>query len=153
MQAVRALSSMRRVSQRVLRRSRSVKAAASLVKRCGESKRLFSWSVVGASRPRAAPRSQLLLGVVQQARSHQRAGPLAAVPSSATRPLMRRRNPFEFCRRWGMLHRMASSSSKVALALMRCVAGVKSPVAHIASVPQPNPSVKRTPDGAAYLQR
>jgi hypothetical protein len=155
--AVRALSSMRRVEPSVLHASRSGKAAASLVNRCGESHRSFIWSVVGASRRRAAPRGQSLLGGARVPRLGRCAWPLAAVPRAA-RPLPgRRKTHFEFCHCWCMLRRMANLSSKVALAVMRCVAGVKSPVAQLACVPQPNHSVKRTapgvPGSAAYLKR
>jgi hypothetical protein len=157
MLAMRALSSMRRVESSVLHTSRSGSAAASLVKRCGESKRCIIWSMVGASRLRAAPRSQSLLGGARVPRLRQRAWPLAAVPRAARSLPGRRKIRSEFCHRWCMLRRMANPSSKVALAVMRCVAGVKSPVAQLASVPQPNHSVKRTAPGvpvsAAYLKR
>jgi hypothetical protein len=157
MLALQASSSSRRVKQRVPQGSRSGKLGASVVKRCGQSRRSFIWSWVGAPRPRAAPRSQSLLGAVRVPRLGQRAWPLSLVPRSA-RPLpMRRKILPVFLRRWCMLRRMANSSSKVALAVMRCVAGVKSPVAQLASVPQPNHSVKRTapgvPGSAAYLKR
>jgi hypothetical protein len=145
MPAVRALSSMRRVAPSVLRTSRSGRAASSLVKRRGESRPFFSLSVVGASRPRAAPRSQSLLGAVRAPRLRQRAWPLAAVPSSATPLLMCRKIRFEFCHRWCMLRRMANSTLGVApAAVMRRSAGLRSQVAQVASIPQPNHSVKRT---------
>jgi hypothetical protein len=157
MLAVRALSSMRRVEPVVLHTSQFGKSPARLVKRCGESQRCFIWSMVGTSRRRAAPRSQSLLGGARVPRLHQRAWPLSHVPRSA-RPLpMRRKVLPVFLSRWCMLRRMANSSSKVALAVMRCVAGVKVPVARMAAVPQPNHSVKRTapgvPGSAAYLKR
>ena len=158
MLAVRALSSMRRVEPSVLRTSRSGKAAASLVKRCGESQRSFIWSMVGASRRRAAPRSQSLLGGARVPRLRQRAWPIAAVPRAA-RPLPGRRKIHpESCHRWCMFRRMANPSFAVALAVhMQRLAGVRAPVAHMASVPQPNPSVKRiapgVPGSAAYLKR
>jgi hypothetical protein len=158
MQAVPALSSMRRVESSVLHTSRSGKAAASLVKRCGESQRSFIWSMVGASRPRAAPRSQSLLGCARVPRLRQRAWPLAAVPWR-TKPLPRRRKIHpEFCHRWCMLHCMANPSLAVALVpLMQRLAGVKAQAAQMASLPQPNLSVKRTAPGvpwaAAYLKR
>jgi hypothetical protein len=149
MQAMRELSSPRQVKQRVPQTSRSGRAVACFVELCGQSQRSFSQSVVGASRPRAAPRSQLFLGGVRAQGLGQRAWPLALASRPAELLPMRRRIPFEFCRRSCMLHHVASSSSKVALAVMRCVAGVSAPAVHIATVPQPNPSFKRTPDGAA----
>ena len=111
----------------------------------------FIWSMVGASRRRAAPRSQSLLGGARVPRLRQRAWPLAAVPRAA-RPLPRRRKIHpEFCHRWCMLRRMANPSFAVALAaLMQRLAGVKAPVAHMASVPQPNHSVKRTRPGYGF---
>jgi hypothetical protein len=157
MLAVRALSSMRRVEPSVLHTSQSGKSTASLVERCGQSQRSFIWSMVGASRRRAAPRSQSLLCGARVPRLCQRAWPPATVPRPAKPLPMRRKSHFEFCHRWCMLRRMANSSSKVALAVMRSVAGVESPVAQLASAPQSNHSVKRTapgvPGSAAYLKR
>jgi hypothetical protein len=158
MQAVRALLSMRRVEPSVLRTSRSGRAAASLVKRCGESQRCFIWSVVGASRPRAAPRSQWLLGAARRPRLGQRTWPLSPVPRSAMPLPMRRKIHLMFRRRWCMLRRMAKSTrSAAAASVLRRLVAVKSPVAHLASDSQPNPSVKRTapgvPGSAAYLKR
>jgi hypothetical protein len=158
MQALRALSSSCQFKRRVLLTSRSGRAAASFVERCGKPKRPFIWSVVGASRPRAAPRSQWLLGAVRQPRLSQRTWPFSLVPRSATPLPMRKKVPFEFCHRWCMLRRMANSPRSVAAAsVLRRLVGVKSSVAHLASGPQPNHSVKRTapgvPGSAAYLKR
>jgi hypothetical protein len=158
MQALRALSSMRRVGPSVLHTSRSGKSATSLVKRCSESKRSFIWSMVGASRPRAAPRSQWLLGSVRQPRLGRRTWPLSLVPRSAMPLPIRRKIHLVFRRRWCMLRRMAKSTRLAAAAsVLRRLVGVKSPLAHLASGPQPNHSVKRTAPGvpwaAAYLKR
>jgi hypothetical protein len=148
MLAMRALSSMRRVEPRVLHTSRSGKAAASLVGRCGESQRCFIWSMVGASRRRAAPRSQALLGGARVPRLRRCAWPLAAVPRTAKPLPGRRKIHFEFCHRWCMLRSMANQSFAVApVAPMQRLAGVKASVAHVASAPQPNPSFKRTSTG------
>jgi hypothetical protein len=158
MQAVRASSSSRQIKQRIPHTSRSVKSSTSLVKHRGESRPCFSQSVVGASRPRAAPRSQLLLRAVRASRLRQCAGPLASEPRPAKPLPMRRKIPFEFCRRWCMLRCMANSALAVAPASVMCrLVGVNSPVVQVASVPQPNHSVKRTapgvPGSAAYLKR
>jgi hypothetical protein len=158
MQAMRALSSPRQVKQRVPQTSRAGRAAASLVECCGQSQRSFIWSMVGASRPRAAPRSQWLLGAVRQLRLGLRTWPLSLVPRSAMPLPMHRKIHPVFRRRWCMLRRMPNSTRSVAAAsVLRCLVGVKSPVAHLASGPQPNHSVKRTapgvPGSAAYLKR
>jgi hypothetical protein len=159
MRALRALLSMRRVEPSVLHTSRSGRAAASLVELCAQSQRSFIWSVVGASRPRAAPRDQWLLGAVRQPRLGQRTWPFSLVPRSAM-PLPMRRNIHPVFRRcWCMLRCMANSTRSVAApsVVRRCLVRVKSPVAHLASGPQPNHSVKRTapgvPGSAAYLKR
>jgi hypothetical protein len=158
MQAVRASSSSRQIKQRIPHTSRSVKSSTSLVKHRGESRPCFSQSVVGASRPRAAPRSQWLLGAVGQLRLSQRTWPLSLVPRSAMPLPMRRKVRLVFHRRWCMLRRMPNSTRSVAAAsVLRRLVGVKSPVAHLASGPQPNHSVKRTAPGvpwsAACLKR
>jgi hypothetical protein len=150
MLAVQASSSMRRGESLALHTSRSGKATASPVKRCGKSKRSIFWSMVGASRRRAAPRSQLFLGAVCAPRLRQRAWPLAAAPGLAWPLPMRRKIHIELRHRSCMLRRMANSTLAVApAAVMWHLAGVRSSVSPVASVPQPNHSFKRTPNGAA----